>query len=75
MGSEMCIRDSSGLVFVGILSAMFASLSGLLLSYHFNLPSGPAIILVAGIIYGISIIFGPVGGLALRFIPRRQLET
>ena len=65
----------SGLVFVGILSAMFASLSGLLLSYHFNLPSGPAIILVAGIIYGISIIFGPVGGLALRFIARRQLET
>ena len=64
-----------GLVFVAILSAMLASLSGVLLSYHFNMPSGPAIILVAGIIYGISIIFGPVGGLALRFIPRRQLET
>ena len=44
--------------------AILASASGLLLSYHFSLPSGPAIILAAGIAYGFSLTFGPVGGLA-----------
>jgi len=32
-----------------------ASVAGLLVSYHDNLPSGPAIVLVAGLLYGISL--------------------
>ena len=64
-----------GLILVAIFCAVLASLSGLLVSYHFSLPSGPAIILVAGIAYGISVVFGPVGGIIVRAIPRRQLET
>src|SRR5207237_1961198 len=31
-----------------------ASVAGLLLSYHGNLPSGPAIVLAAGLLFGIS---------------------
>ena len=45
---------------------MLASLSVLLLSYHFSLPSGPAIVLVAGLAYALSLVFGPAGGLAAR---------
>jgi zinc/manganese transport system permease protein len=33
-----------------------ASLAGLLLSYYGNLPSGPAIVLVAGALFGVSVI-------------------
>ncbi|OJW52690.1 MAG: zinc ABC transporter permease [Alphaproteobacteria bacterium 41-28] len=49
-----------------LLSSLFAILSGyfgLLLSYHLEWPSGPSIILIAGVIYGISLIFAPFGTL------------
>ena len=34
-----------------------ASVAGLLVSYHVNLPSGPAIVLAAGLLFGISLAF------------------
>lgn len=49
-----------------LLSSFFAVLSGyfgLLLSYHLEWPSGPSIILIAGLIYGISLIIAPFGAL------------
>jgi zinc/manganese transport system permease protein len=33
-----------------------ASVAGLLISYHGNLPSGPAIVLAAGLMFGISLV-------------------
>jgi zinc/manganese transport system permease protein len=33
---------------------LVASVAGLLVSYHVNLPSGPAIVLAAGLLFGIS---------------------
>jgi zinc/manganese transport system permease protein len=35
---------------------MAAALAGLLISYYANLPSGPAIVMGAGVIYGISLL-------------------
>ncbi|WP_305971804.1 MULTISPECIES: metal ABC transporter permease [unclassified Mameliella] len=64
-----------GLVLTAIIIAMVSSLTGLLLSYHYSLPSGPAIILVAGIAYGVSLVFGPVGGLIAQALPRRDFEV
>ena len=63
-----------GLMACAILVAMISSLAGLLLSYHFGLPSGPAIILMAGMAYGVSLALGPVGGLATGVAMRRRLE-
>ncbi|MEM6577894.1 MAG: metal ABC transporter permease [Pseudomonadota bacterium] len=63
------------LIVFAALVATIASVSGLLLSYHFSLPSGPAIILTAGIIYVLSVFFGPVGGIVTQALPRRHLET
>lgn len=51
-------------VIIGLLS----SVSGLLLSYHASLPSGPAIILSAGAIYFTSVIAGPRGLLLSRLL-------
>ena len=47
-----------GLIAVAIGIALVASTGGLLLSYHFNIPSGPAIILLAGVGYVFSALFG-----------------
>ena len=64
-----------GLLGVAMIVAVISSVIGLLLSYHQALPSGPAIILVAGIAYGLSVFFGPVGGLIAQNLPRRRFET
>jgi zinc/manganese transport system permease protein len=53
--------------------AMIASLLGLVLSYDLNLPSGPAIVLVAGLLYVGSVLFGSRGGLIRRYLPRPHL--
>lgn len=45
------------------LQASFAGISGLLLSYHLDLPSGPTIILCAGFLYVISLLVSPSGWL------------
>ena len=65
----------SGLIVVAVAVAMLASMIALLLSYHYSLPSGPAIILVAGIVYGMSIVFGSTGGIIAQVSPRRHFET
>ena len=41
---------------------------GLLVSYHVNLPSGPAIILTAGLMYILSVVFGRNGGLVRTYL-------
>ncbi|WP_265975016.1 zinc ABC transporter permease AztB [Brucella intermedia] len=51
-----------------------ASTTGLLLSYHASLPSGPAIILSAGVIYFLSVIASP-RGLLLSRLPRTVHRT
>ncbi|ALM54196.1 metal ABC transporter permease [Halomonas huangheensis] len=47
-----------GLMVLSVVIALFASIGGLLLSYHLSLPSGPAIILLAGCAYLLSALFG-----------------
>ena len=64
-----------GLIAVAAAIAVTSSVIGLLLSFHYSLPSGPAIILVAGMGYGLSLIFGPVGGLIAQTQLRRHVET
>jgi zinc/manganese transport system permease protein len=51
-----------------VLIACAASFFGLLGSYHLNLPAGPAILLVAGGIWLLSITFGPYASLLRRFV-------
>jgi zinc/manganese transport system permease protein len=64
-----------GLITAAVVTAVFSSFCGLLLSYHFSLPSGPAIILVTGIVYAVSLVIGPVHGLIARTLPRPHIET
>ncbi len=68
-------RDTTRMIVVAVLVAMFSGYAGLLLSYHSGLPSGPAIIMVAGLAYVVSLALGPVGGLRRYLVPGRHLEA
>jgi zinc/manganese transport system permease protein len=68
-------RDITWMIAVAVLSAVISGYGGLLVSYHADLPSGPAIILAAGLLYALSVIAGPVGGLLWSVLPRRHLEA
>lgn len=58
---------------VASTSFAFASgLIGLVASYRFALPSGPAIILTASAFYAASVVFGENGGFLRRWWPRRH---
>ncbi len=51
---------------LAIAVGFVSCIAGLLVSYHASLPSGPSIILAAGVIYGLSIFFGTRGVLSSR---------
>ncbi len=69
------VRDLTRLVVVATGIAFVSGVAGLLISYHAGAPSGPAIILVVGAGYAVSVIFGPAGGVLSRRLPRRHLEA
>ena len=64
----------AAMIGVAVLIAVASSTAGLLVSYHWSLPSGPAIILMAGASYVVSFGLGPVGSLAVRYRPRVHPE-
>ena len=55
--------------------AMLSGYGGLLLSYHAALPSGPAIVLVAGATYLVSLCLGSRDSLRSRFITSARHRT
>jgi len=73
--SRFWARDITTMLVISALVGAASGYAGLLLSYHTSVPSGPAVILVAGVIYAVSVVFGPVGGLIQRLVPRRHLEA
>jgi zinc/manganese transport system permease protein len=67
--------DVSGMILVAVGGAFAASLAGLLLSYYANLPTGPAIVLLCGVFYLLSMVFGMRGGVVWSLVPRKHLEA
>jgi len=59
------------LMLLSSLLAMLAGVGGLLLSFHADLPSGPAIVLLAGALYLASLMTGSHDGLFVRLRSRR----
>ena len=68
-------RDITLMIAIATASGIAAGYAGLLLSFHAGVASGPAIILVAGALYVISLLFGRVGGLLRQLFPGRHLEA
>ncbi len=68
-------QDVTRMAAISVLIGVLSGVAGLLVSFHANLPTGPAVILAAGSVYGVSVLLGPVGGLRKRFSPGRHLEA
>ncbi len=75
IASRFWSHDIAAMTAIAVLLGIVSGISGLLISYHLSAPSGPSIILVAGFLYALSVIFGPVGGLLARYRPGRHLEA
>ena len=50
------------MMILGVILAIFSSITGMYLSYFYNLPSGPAIVLVASGLFILAFLFGPKYG-------------
>jgi len=68
-------RDITMMILIAVGCGAIAGYAGLLLSFYTSVASGPAIILVAGAIYAVSVLFGPVGGMVPQLFPGRHLEA
>lgn len=68
-------REVWSLAAVSTGFAVLAGYAGLLLSYHLELPSGPAIILVAGALYVGSVLAGTRESIRTRFRAGRHLAA
>ena len=68
-------RDITTMILIAVVSGAISGYAGLLVSFHTGAPSGPAIILVAGVLYAASVVFGRVGGLIHLLFPGRHLEA
>jgi zinc/manganese transport system permease protein len=64
-------RTLGGQLAAAVVVALLATLTGLLLSMHQGLPSGPAIVLTAGAAYLLSLLLGPQDSLLSRQLARR----
>jgi zinc/manganese transport system permease protein len=65
-------RRLEGMLAVAVVVAMLSCVSGLLVSFHWQLASGPSITLSAGAIYMASVLAGPSGGLIWQLLPHRH---
>src|SRR5438552_8439936 len=68
-------RDVTLMILIATASGVVSGYAGLLVSFHFGVASGPAILLVAGGLYLASLLFGRVGGLVRQAFPGRHLEA
>lgn len=60
------VREVTALLLLASLFALLASITGLLLSFHIDLPTGPAIVLSLGVLYLVSMFVGRQGLLRQR---------
>lgn len=71
--ARLWAQTVGGMLMTAITLALGSGLGGLLCSYHFDLPSGPAIILFAGTLYLLSLLLAPAGGVLPKLIRQRHL--
>jgi zinc/manganese transport system permease protein len=68
-------RDITGMICIAVASAIVSGYAGLVLSFQTRVPSGPAVILAAALLYVASVLFGSVSGLFRQMFPGRHLEA
>lgn len=73
--SRLWSADITLMIAISAVLGMVSSTAGLLLSYHHGTPAGPTIIVVAGVLYLLSMAFGAQGGFVRRGFAGRHLDA
>jgi zinc/manganese transport system permease protein len=68
-------RDITALAATAIAIGIASGYVGLVVAAELGAKAGPAVILVAGVAYVASVLFGRVGGIVWRAFPGRHLEA
>jgi zinc/manganese transport system permease protein len=72
-GARFWSGTVGGQVTASVMMATAASVAGLLVSFHADVPSGPAIVLAAGALWAVGLAAGPNGSLLRRWLRRPHL--
>lgn len=59
----LLVKRLNQMMILGAVIGIVASISGMYISYFFNLPSGPAIVLVASAFFTLALLFSPSQGI------------
>jgi zinc/manganese transport system permease protein len=73
--ARLWVRGLSAMLALSATLAIICGISGLLLSFHTDVPAGPAIILVCGLVYFISLLAAPGGLIAPHWPRHRHLSS
>lgn len=73
--ARLWTRNLPAMLLFACVSALASSLAGLLFSFHADVPAGPAIVLMCGLVYFGSLLAAPGGLLAGRLPVRKHLES
>ena len=75
VSSRFWVNSAGGMIMLAVAVAFVSSVAGLLVSYHYSVPTGPTVILACGVFYLFSMLAGVRGGALWGLIPRRHLEA
>jgi zinc/manganese transport system permease protein len=73
--ARLWARSLPAMLATAVALAIVSSVAGLLVSYHADVPAGPAIVLMCGLAYFGSLLAAPGGLLAGRLPVRRHLQS
>ncbi len=69
------VREFNRMMALSVAIAFAGSVTGLLLSYHREWPTGPTIVLTLGVLYSLSLIAGAQGIVTTSIRPRRHYQA
>ncbi|MBO6555302.1 MAG: metal ABC transporter permease [Pseudomonadales bacterium] len=67
------VKTLDAILVTSLLLGIFGCYAGLLMSFYFDLPSGPSIIMALGVVYGISLLLGTNGSWLQQLAWQRHL--
>jgi manganese/iron transport system permease protein len=62
----LLVKELHQMMIVGAIIGMVSSVTGMYISYHLNVPSGPSIVLVTTLLFLIALFFSPSQGILTR---------
>ena len=69
------VNSLDNLIIISIIVGISGCYIGLMLSFYFDMPSGPAIIVSVGAMCILSMLFGSNGGFLRSLLPLRHLKN